>query len=406
MPIDFIPIGTKLKSTRDDPTPLEDRKNHIACLHRGSSNDLAAAISGITIEDFGTKIQKLRLGAHRWGVAHMEAYLVQQLNAQFPDLRVSGHPISSANDFNLWIQKGKWDREKQVVIAFATVGAWGDNNQWAINAEAEFCAMLDITFSDYKSNGTLMMKPPQGKCFAAIFVKAKGSACTRFRNTCRRVWKIAVYVRTEGDKDEDDQTVMTVPVAGTVSNKKGKRSIPKLIAQETACMEKDGFVGHLGYMEGHTYLKSLLARRQKEKEAPASIALAKKDNDTDASTVTSPLTISLSAGSRTKPKGDIEKYLESQGIVSVDDIKKLIGVGKLPVVDTPMKEVPASITAAPKKKVSPAPAPKPPKTTAGNKTVAATTNATPKARKTSPPSRVLKTSKRGANKDVVSVSSD
>lgn len=321
MPIDFVPIGTKLKPTADDKTPLEDRKNHIACLHRGDDGACNSAISGISLDDFSRKLQQLRLGAHKWGISKIEAILVTGLNTDHPDLQVNGHAISSTNDFFAWLKKGLWSKEKQVVVAFASNDVWGQNNQWAINLEKEFCNMLAVTWSDAKSNGDRMVKPPQGKCFHNIFVKAKGSLCTRIRNNCKRVFRVAVYCRNEGDDAEDEGTIKSV----VESNKSRKSKVPKLVAQEVACIDKDGFTGNLGYCEGHPYLDELLTKLGKVKTevtpAPKSVALSKDD----ASTITSPLTVSVSSSKEKAGPSDLEMFLMSQGIQSVDDIKKLLG---------------------------------------------------------------------------------
>lgn len=77
MPVDFIPLGTKLKVTKDDKTPVGDRKNHIACLYRGEESELATAISGLTNDQFAEKPKKVRLAAHRWGSSRMESFFVQ-----------------------------------------------------------------------------------------------------------------------------------------------------------------------------------------------------------------------------------------------------------------------------------------------------------------------------------------
>lgn len=313
MPVDFVPLGTKLKPTDDDGTPVENQKNHIVCLCRGEESALVSAISGFTNDQFADKLQKLRLAAHRWGASRMESFFVQGLNAQFPDLRVNCHRIATVNDFIGWIKQGVWSFDKQVVIAFASSGLWGDSNQWAINMEAEFCCMLQIEWSPARSNGKRMLKPPNGKCFANIFVKAKGSLCTKFRNTCKRAFRCAVYCRSEGDDDEDASAPSVRAVTTNAVRKRG--GMPKLIAQETASNDSHGFIGNMGYCEGHPYLETLL-----KKQGKAKIETVVAD---DTSTITSPLTVSVS--SQEKPRTDeLQKWLEEQGIRSIDDAKKVL----------------------------------------------------------------------------------
>jgi hypothetical protein len=143
----------------------------------------------------------------KWGNSEMEKYFVQELNRQYPHLRVLNHLLNSSADFCEWIKQGIWDNEKRAIVDFASHTMWGDNNQWAINQERRFTKMLQIQFTGYKANGAQMNKMHQGKCAAAIFVKSKGCLVTKICNTCKQCWKEAVYSRNEEPKIADEESV-------------------------------------------------------------------------------------------------------------------------------------------------------------------------------------------------------
>lgn len=276
MPTDFVPVGKQLKPKKKDQTPLLSRRNHVRALYRGPAGGENQAISSLTDEQLEERIQELRLGAHKWGLAYVQSHLLSQLRSMYPDLRHGGKELQTVDDVDNWVKVGKFDKEKKEVLAYIQHHAWGGGNQWAVNAEKEFCQMCGIRWLDQLSNGDRMMKPPLGKCFAAIFVKAKGSLCTRIRNRSKVTFRAAVYVRNEGDDDDDfgesvSGTVVTesgASEASVVSATKAKRrrkGIPKLVCQVIANMDDDGFWGKVGYCEGHKDLAEILQKQGKQR---------------------------------------------------------------------------------------------------------------------------------------------
>ena len=109
MPVDYVPVLTSFKVTEEDPTPLQDRKNHVRTLYRGPAQDENAAISGMTDEDFEKHIQKLRVAAHKFGVAHSHSIVLAGIRAAFPHLRIDGREIATIEDFFQWVQRGRWN---------------------------------------------------------------------------------------------------------------------------------------------------------------------------------------------------------------------------------------------------------------------------------------------------------
>lgn len=105
-----------------------------------------------------------------------------------------------------------------------------------------------------------------------------------------------------------------------MTDKNRKTKVPKLIAQEVACIEKDGFTGNLGQCEGHPHLETLskkLGKDQVQKTpAPNSVSLS-----TDMSAITSPLTVSVSSKEKVV-SSKLELFLQSRGITSGEDIEK------------------------------------------------------------------------------------
>lgn len=239
MPVDFIPLTNKLTPTKDDPTPLEDRYLRLKSLDKRLDLNLRGQqLSGIDQAKFKTRLSALRNATVKWGSARTEAYFVEEMNKQFPDLTINGRKLESSADFVEIIKKGTWDNDLRAKVAFASFEMWGDNNQFAINFEIEYCNIIRIKWTGLKCNGKPPVKIHKGKCCAALFVKNKGTLVGKIRNACKRRWCEAVYSRSENPK---------VAPASAPDMKDG---IPKLLAQITATVETLGFNGKLGICAG------------------------------------------------------------------------------------------------------------------------------------------------------------
>jgi hypothetical protein len=323
MPDDFIPLVRTLKpKVPEDPTPLDDRFQHLSVLDRRQDGAQGSVLSGISIEDFERRLQCLRMATLKWGNSEMEKYFVQELNRQYPHLRVLNHPLNSSADFCEWIKQGIWDNEKRAIVDFASHTMWGDNNQWAINQERRFTKMLQIQFTGYKANGAQMNKMHQGKCAAAIFVKSKGCLVTKIRNTCKRRWKEAVYSRNEEPKIADEESVESGQSSENSVRSENKRKVPILLHQEVANVETHGFTGIVGYCEGHPKLAVL-----KAKKSPKSVVdvAATTDDHTAMSALTAGL--SLCSTSVSEPKSSalkIEAFLSKCDAMTISDLKRIL----------------------------------------------------------------------------------
>ena len=82
MPDDFLPLNNTLKATKDDPTPWDDRYQHIAALdkrpveYNGDGTVKKAVIPGMTIEKFTKRVQSLRDGVTKWAGGKIEEMFV------------------------------------------------------------------------------------------------------------------------------------------------------------------------------------------------------------------------------------------------------------------------------------------------------------------------------------------
>lgn len=238
----------KLRPTSSDPTPLEDRYAHYktALDKRDEQERQSSSVPKISMIDFGSYLSSIRAGVWHWGVARIEAYFVTKLTEQFPALQVDGRDIESVNDFVNWIKIGPWNKEMRAVVFFAQDEMWGGgNNQWACNLEREFCSLFRIKFTGKRSNGSRQKRQTKGNCCAALFVKAKGSAIVdKIRNCTRRAHKEALYSRNEKMK-------VSEPISLAENESAKKSSVPKVLMREEASLEVHGFIGKIGFCDGH-----------------------------------------------------------------------------------------------------------------------------------------------------------
>ena len=180
-PDDFIPQVNVLKSTKEDPTPLDDCFHYICALDkREAALRKQGNITGISREQFAVRLRMLRMATVKWGSARVETIFVSLLSAKYPDLRVKGKQIASSADFCEWIKQGPWDNTMREIVAYASGDMWGDNNQWAINLEQKYFSMLKVKTSGRKSNNSRAKKAHKGRCASAVFVKVKGSLVGKF----------------------------------------------------------------------------------------------------------------------------------------------------------------------------------------------------------------------------------
>ena len=230
MPDDFIPFNHKLKATNTDPTPLNDRYQHLKAIDKRSANEQGTPIPGMTLGLFETRLQKIRDGIIRWAASLVENHFVVSMIEKYPESN-----ITSSAEFCEMYKRGPNTKTMRAMASYAIDAMWGSNNQWAINAEVEMCKMLRIRFSGLKSNGTTAKKTHPGKCITKLAVRRKGSLVEKVRNTGKRVWKEGIYSRSESPK-----------MGGT-----SKTGVPKMLKQIDATIGEHGFNGKLGLCEGH-----------------------------------------------------------------------------------------------------------------------------------------------------------
>ena len=238
------------------------------------------------------------------------------MQKQFPELKVNGRKIESSADIQELIKLGKWDKDLITVAAFAIIGLWGENNQFAINLEKEYCRILRIQYTGRLCNGKPPEKNHKGKCISQIIVKSKGTLVGKLRNTCKKWHREAPYSRKEAIKNGTDQ-----------AKAPGSEKIPKLIGQIIATKEEHGFHGKLGICEGS---KHELEDIQTSLVGGAPSVVTKTSS---VDTSVSPLTDGTGPSVKKVPK-DIERFL-AKYVGESTDLDKAIGLYLLDQKKTP-----------------------------------------------------------------------
>ena len=248
-PDDFIPEVRIM-----DETMTAKRFNFMSCLDR-RHGDARNVPFDMTLPEFITKLKDLRGAAVAWGRARLEEYFVKRMNARFTgedSLRVNERPIRSVKDFNYCIKEGTWNDTTETVVTYAQKGLW-DNNSWAVDMENEFCRMMGIKFNGERCDGTVKQRNHDGKCFAKLFVKGKGTLVDSIRAGTMRTHKIGLYTRRrrftkEGehgqlDKDNRDSAL------GTKKIKNAAEIMRFDVADDT----------HTAYCRGHPSLGTTIS---------------------------------------------------------------------------------------------------------------------------------------------------
>jgi len=268
-PDDFIPQYNAIKSTVDDPTPVDDRFKLMdkALVKRTAANQ--GTTSGISMVDFVLKLQSLRLAVIKYGAIVAEKYLVTQVNSKFPGLEVAGRAIQTSADLVEFYKKGPNDCKMREIIDFAT-NCWGDNNQWAINGEQDFCNRFLIKFTGAKSNGKTTAKVHKGRCVAQLFVARKGAIVEKIRNTGKKNYFEAIYRRGEKAK---------IGLSGSDS-----KGVPRLLKQIKVTVATHGFNGKLGICDGHPETNQI-----KEEQQP-SVVVARDSSESQISELSMAMT--------------------------------------------------------------------------------------------------------------------
>ena len=264
-PDDFIPQYNTMKPTDVDPTPVDDRFKLMdkALDKRPGPNQ---GTPGISRENFVIRLQNLRMAAIKFGAVLAEKFLVEAVNRAFPGLKVASRDIQCSADLVEYYKRGPNDNKMRAIIHFCTDLCWGDNNQWAINGESEFCQRFRIKFTGTKSNGKTSVKVHKGRCLAQIFVARKGTICEKIRNTGKKFHFEAIYRRGEKSK---------IGLSGCDS-----KGIPRLLKQIKATVATHGFNGKLGICDGHPEADKI------KKEKQPSVVETPNSQDSQVSTLT------------------------------------------------------------------------------------------------------------------------
>ena len=255
-----------MKPTEDDRSPVQDRYTLMFnALDKQVGNDHGTNV-GINLDEFVMKLRSLRMATIKYGSNLAESFLIDNLNATYPGLEIAGRRIQSSADLVEFYKRGPNDPKMRAIIQFCTDTVWGDNNQWAINGEANFCRRFLIKYTGAKSNGKRTTKVHKGRCIAQIFVATKGTLIEKIRNAGKKFHFEAIYRRGEKSK---------IGLPGTDS-----KGIPRMILQIPATVESHGFNGKLGICDGHPEAKKI-----KEKAQP-SVVETPNSQDSQISSIT------------------------------------------------------------------------------------------------------------------------
>ena len=275
-PIDFLPREKTPKATKTDPTPLEDRFQHLnsALDKRSAAEKQKEGKLKIPQDVFSIRLGNVRDGVYQMGCVISQEVFVDCMNEKY-DLG-----ITSVTEFTAKIEKAEtMDKEMMGMVWFGQDGMWSDNNQWAINWEGKMMRLFCVKFTGLKSNGLAPKRITQGNCFHGIIVKAKNAVITeRLRNTTKKHHRIAIFARNEktkkdaaGDEttkkdasvstgasaDANEATTTATTLSSTKtpgSPSKKKSCYPAVVKRVEATVEKHGFNGVLGYCDGHPIL--------------------------------------------------------------------------------------------------------------------------------------------------------
>jgi hypothetical protein len=299
-PVDFIPATNNPKPTLQDPLPMESRFKHMKCFDRRIGEDRETDSQGIKWDDFQPRLSELRTATVKWGSARVEQIFIKNLNDKFHyvrdpskvnsyecslDLRsqkllLNGRSLRCLSDFTAFIRAGPWDNRMRDVVHYAQDGMWDVSNTWAVALEEEYTKMLGIRFSGERADPNNVPKRiTQGNCAHYLFVKSKGTLVSTIRNTTRRVWREAIFVRRPiKDKQEN--------FPSTTHKEKGSK-IPKILHYDNVlrCTDGEGYFGGvIGYCEGHPHLvKPAVVQTISSKAVPCT-----EDDDTTLSSAPTP----------------------------------------------------------------------------------------------------------------------
>ena len=225
-----------------DDTNVALRFKHMACFDRRTREERNSPIPQKTVQEFKEKLNILRSATSGYGSAGVEKYFVEQMNRRFPgQLLVKGVHIRSSQDFKTFIKYAKWDDTMKEIVLFAQKQLW-DNNSWAIEMENEFCKVLRFRFTGERCDGTRMKRNHDGKCFAKVFVKCKGTLVDSIRVITKEYHGIALYARRARSTKRPGEEI---GAEGTHITRK-PRKVPKVMRVDSGSKHS-----HVGYCEGH-----------------------------------------------------------------------------------------------------------------------------------------------------------
>ena len=172
----------------------------------------------------------------------IKKFFEEKFSEAFPEVRYNNRKISTIGDLFKYVQKGPWDNKMREIVHYSLHAMWGTSNAWALTAEQDILSILEMKYGPKKisSHGAKekRQKNHPGDFCKVMCVNKKGSMLVPLKNLVRKVYKEAIYVRTQAEDK-------------ILGSKPGK-NIPKVAwIRKAATRTSYGFEGLIGICVGH-----------------------------------------------------------------------------------------------------------------------------------------------------------
>ena len=171
----------------------------------------------------------------------IKTFFEEKFSEAFPEVRYNNRKISTIGDLFKYVQKGPWDNKMREIVHYSLHAMWGTSNAWALTAEQDILSILEMKYGPKKisSHGAKekRQKNHPGDFCKVMCVNKKGSMLVPLKNLVRKVYKEAIYVRTQAEDK-------------ILGSKPGK-NIPKVAWIRKATRTSYGFEGLIGICVGH-----------------------------------------------------------------------------------------------------------------------------------------------------------
>lgn len=243
-----MPQEKEPKATIKDPTPWESRYGWKLALDRRVGEARKDNFPDLTMEMFKEKMTSMREAIYRWAGQKVKEVFVDKMHEKFDEqdqLRWQGRKINSVAGFLEIIKAGPWNDEMRRMVAYAQDTLWDTSNDWTKPLVTEISDLMAIKWSGSHANKNRPEgRTTDGNCIKHLLVKRKNSLVTNFRDNTRRIHYEGIWCREVPEKKPKEK----------VGTTKASR-IPRVVEYIRVTHAVSGFIGYIGYCEGHPKLK-------------------------------------------------------------------------------------------------------------------------------------------------------